>query len=114
MIVIAATSEGGNENRVALTPETVKKFRNLGAEVRLQSGAGLRSSFPDRAYEEAGAQIVPDARSALEGTDIVLKVRRPSAEELAEMKPGAALAAILSSRSTSRRPADPHMRPLLC
>lgn len=95
MIVIAATNEGGNENRVALTPETAKKFKNLGADIRLQSGAGMRSSYPDSAYAELGVEIVPTAAAALDGADIALKVRRPSAEELAAMKPGTMLAAIL-------------------
>jgi NAD(P) transhydrogenase subunit alpha len=95
MIVVAATAESGGETRVALSPETAKKFKSLGCEVRFQAGAGRLSHFPDKAYEEAGAAIVPSAGAALNGADIVLKVRRPSAEELAAMKPGAVLAAIL-------------------
>lgn len=44
MIVVAATAESGDKSRVALSPETAKKFKALGAEVRLQAGAG-RGSF---------------------------------------------------------------------
>jgi NAD(P) transhydrogenase subunit alpha len=95
MIVVAATAESGGETRVALSPETAKKFKSLGCEVRFQAGAGRLSHFPDKAYEEAGAAIVPSAGAALDGADIVLKVRRPSAEELAAMKPGTVVAAIL-------------------
>ena len=96
MIVIAATAESGDETRVALSPETVKKFKSLGAEVRLQSDAGRRSSFPDQAYTDAGATIVQTAEEALKDADIVLKVGRPSDEELAAMKKDAVLAAILN------------------
>ncbi|NJM34489.1 MAG: NAD(P)(+) transhydrogenase (Re/Si-specific) subunit alpha, partial [Rhodomicrobium sp.] len=95
MIVVAATAEGGGETRVALSPETVKKFKSLGAEVRIQAGAGRLSHFPDQAFADAGAVISPTAEEALKGADIVLKVKRPSAEELAAMKKGAVLAAIL-------------------
>jgi len=96
MIVIAATAESGGETRVALSPESAKKFKSLGAEVRLQAGAGIGSNFIDDAYSEAGAEIVPTAEAALDGADIVLKVGRPSDEELAAMKDGAVLAAILN------------------
>ncbi len=95
MIVIAATTEGGGESRVAISPETAKKFKNLGAEIRVQSGAGKGANFTDEAYAEAGAEVVADAKSALDGADIVLKVRRPASEELEAIKPGAALAGIL-------------------
>jgi NAD(P) transhydrogenase subunit alpha len=96
MIVIAATAESGGETRVALSPETVKKFKALGAEVRVQAGAGRRSNFTDEAYAENGANVVPTAEAALKDADVVLKVGRPSAEELAAIKRGAILAAILN------------------
>ena len=50
----------------------------------------------DADYVAAGASIAPDARSALDGADIVLKVRRPSAEETALLKKGAVVAALLA------------------
>lgn len=74
MIVIAATAESGGETRVALSPETVKKFKSLGADVRLQSKAGRLSNFTDQAYSEAGATIAATAEEALKDADIVLKV----------------------------------------
>jgi NAD(P) transhydrogenase subunit alpha len=95
MIVVAATAESGDESRVALSPETAKKFKALGAEVRLQAGAGRGSFFPDQSFADAGAKIVPTAEEALKDADIVLKVRRPTAQEVAGMKRGAVLAAML-------------------
>ncbi len=95
MIVVAATAESSGETRVALSPETAKKFKSLGCDVRIQSGAGRFSHFPDKAYADAGATVVGSAEEALKDADIVLKVRRPSAEDLALMKKGAVLAAIL-------------------
>ena len=92
LIGIPAESEAG-ETRVAATPETVKKLAAQGHRVQVQSGAGLAASAPDPAYQAAGAEIV-DAAGAL-GADLVLKVRAPSAGELAQMKPGAALVGML-------------------
>jgi H+-translocating NAD(P) transhydrogenase subunit alpha len=83
------------EARVAATPETVKKLIALGASVVIQSGAGLKSSFLDKDYAAAGATIAPDAISAIGDADIILRVRRPGADELSGAKKGALLLAIL-------------------
>jgi len=93
-IAVPAESDS-SEARVAATPETVKKFIGLGAEIAVQSGAGLKSGFPDADYAAAGASIVPDAASAVANADIVLHVRRPDAAELAGAKPGAAVIAVM-------------------
>lgn len=82
------------ETRVAATPETVKKLVAQGHTVLVQSGAGVAASAPDEAYRAAGAEIV-DADAAL-GAELVLKVRAPSADELARMKPGATLVGMLN------------------
>jgi H+-translocating NAD(P) transhydrogenase subunit alpha len=95
MITISVTREGEGETRVALSPETTKKYKGLGARILFQAGAGDRSYMPDQLFADAGAEIVPDAASAISQADIVLKVGRPSQEELAAMKPGAVFAAIL-------------------
>ncbi len=83
------------EARVAATPETVKKLIALGASIIIQSGAGLKSSFLDHDYTAAGATIAPDAAAALADADIILRVRRPGADELSGAKKGALLLAIL-------------------
>jgi NAD(P) transhydrogenase subunit alpha len=68
------------ETRVAATPETVKKLIGLGIDaVAVEAGAGLASGYPDAAYREAGAEIAPDAATALAGAAILLKVRAPLA-----------------------------------
>jgi NAD(P) transhydrogenase subunit alpha len=83
------------EARVAATPETVKKFLGLGAEVAVETGAGVKSAIRDADYAAAGATIAPDAASTIAGADIILRVRRPSAAELEGAKPGAAVIAIM-------------------
>jgi H+-translocating NAD(P) transhydrogenase subunit alpha len=99
MIVVATTAEAGDEPRIALSPETAKKLKALGCEVRIEAGAGQRSYFLDQAFADAGAQVVPSAAEALKDADIVLKVRRPTAEEVGAIKRGALLAAMLDPYS---------------
>jgi H+-translocating NAD(P) transhydrogenase subunit alpha len=94
MVTIAVTSEAADEPRVAVSPETIKKLMALGAKVRVQSGAGLRSRFADAAYAAAGAEVVSHD-AALSGADILLKVRRPSADEVKALKPGALVAGMI-------------------
>ncbi|TCT13311.1 NAD(P) transhydrogenase subunit alpha [Tepidamorphus gemmatus] len=89
---IAVVSETDtSEPRVAATPETVRKFVGLGADVSVQAGAGVRSSIPDEAYKEAGATVAKTLDAVLKDADVVLKVRRPVAAELKKLKPGAAV-----------------------
>lgn len=71
-----------HERRVAATPDTVKKLVGLGADVVVETGAGLAASITDAAFEEAGATIASDAAAAYQGADIILKVQGPiSADE---------------------------------
>jgi NAD(P) transhydrogenase subunit alpha len=65
------------ETRIAASPETVKKLIALGAEVVVESGAGVAAAMTDQAFEQAGATIAKDAQSALKGAELVLKVQRP-------------------------------------
>ncbi|MBY0257393.1 Re/Si-specific NAD(P)(+) transhydrogenase subunit alpha [Methylobacterium sp. J-078] len=83
------------EPRVAAVPETVKKFIGLGAEVAVQSGAGLKAGVPDSEYEAAGATIAGSAEDAAGSADLVLKVRRPSSDEIGLLKRGATVIAIM-------------------
>jgi NAD(P) transhydrogenase subunit alpha len=90
-----------HERRCAASPETVKKFISLGAEVAVESGAGVTAAIPDAAFEAAGAKITADAAATTAGADIVLKVQRPLTaaegnDELALLAKGTTLVAILN------------------
>jgi NAD(P) transhydrogenase subunit alpha len=95
MIAIGVPAEGENEPRVGLTPETVKKLVKAGASVTIRAGAGLRSHFADADYKAAGAKIANTDAEAVADADIVLTVRRPSAEIAKAMKKGAAVIGML-------------------
>jgi proton-translocating NAD(P)+ transhydrogenase subunit alpha len=86
--VVRETTPG--ERRVALVPETVGRLAKSGNEVIVERGAGEASSFPDRMYTDVGATI-GEAWSA----DLVVKVAKPSDEELARIREGAVLIAFL-------------------
>jgi len=90
-IAVARETDTG-EDRVAATPETVKKMKGLGADVVVEPGAGIKSGIPDAEFAAAGASVAADA--AL-GADVVLRVRRPGAAELAAYKRGALIIAIM-------------------
>jgi NAD(P) transhydrogenase subunit alpha len=80
------------EPRVAATPETVKKFTALGVDVAVEPGAGVKSGFLDADYAAAGATLAPDA---VNGADVVLKVRRPATAELSAYKRGALVVGLM-------------------
>ena len=82
----------GLEPRVAATPDTVKKFVALGVEVAIEPGAGVKSGLLDADYAAAGAAVSADA---LKDADVVIKVKRPEASELARYKKGALVIAIM-------------------
>ncbi|MBI2715556.1 MAG: NAD(P)(+) transhydrogenase (Re/Si-specific) subunit alpha, partial [Rhizobiales bacterium] len=71
LIAVARESDAG-EPRVAATPETVKKFKALGAEVVVARGAGVASGISDADYEAAGATVGDDVGKT---ADLVLKVK---------------------------------------
>ncbi len=83
------------ETRVAATPDVVKKYKSLGADVVVQAGAGARSGMPDAEFEAAGAAIAPSAGEALREADVILKVRRPADGELNGARRGALVIAIM-------------------
>ncbi len=97
-VAIAVTRERREgETRCAVTPETVRKLVDLGATVTVEAGTGTGSSFPDADYVAAGAAVKPDTRAVLEGADIVLKVRGPTAQETSALKSGAIVIALLDA-----------------
>jgi NAD(P) transhydrogenase subunit alpha len=84
-----------NELRVAATPKTVKRLQKQGFEVFIQHNAGLKANFSDQEFEDAGAHIVNTALEIYSQSDIVLKVKEPSIEEVDLMKEGLVLLSYL-------------------
>lgn len=80
------------EPRVAVSPDTVKKFKALGAEIVVEPGAGIKSGLPDTEFTAAGATVSADA---FKDADIIIKVKRPEASELANYRRGTLVFAIM-------------------
>ncbi|MGI9520561.1 MAG: Re/Si-specific NAD(P)(+) transhydrogenase subunit alpha [Hyphomicrobiaceae bacterium] len=95
MLKVAVTTEGADEPRVAVSPETTRKLVGMGCKVSVQAGAGSRSRFSDDVLRSQGAEIAANVDAAIEDADILLKVRRPTLEELRKLKPGAIVAAMI-------------------
>src|SRR6266516_1345912 len=92
MRIAVAREIDASENRVAATPETVKKMKGLGADVAVEPNAGRKSGIPDAEFVAAGATVTNEA---VKHADLVLKVRRPAASELARYKNGALVIAMM-------------------
>ena len=89
-LAVPKETEPGEE-RVAVVPETVKRLVKKGIEVSVESGAGEGARFPDEEYKEAGATIEHSVESLLAGSDVVVKIHRPTPAEIAKIREGAAL-----------------------
>ncbi len=89
------------ETRIAASPDSIRKFTDLGVEVLVESGAGAGAQMSDETLTEAGAHIVPDAKTVYGEADLVTKVRAPlsdgnALDELALVRPGAVLVGLLA------------------
>ena len=92
MKIAVAREIDPSESRVAASPDTVKKYKALGFDVAVEPGAGVTSGLPDSEFTAAGAAV---SAEAVKDADVVIKVKRPEASELANYKPGALVVAIM-------------------
>jgi alanine dehydrogenase len=77
-----------DEYRVALTDAGARELVNRGHSVFVQAGAGEGSSIGDSRYEDQGATIVPDAESVFGEAELIVKVKEPQPDELAQLNAG--------------------------
>jgi H+-translocating NAD(P) transhydrogenase subunit alpha len=83
------TADG--EKRVATVPDVVGKLVKLGFGVAVQSGAGAAANFSDDSYREAGAEVLSTAAELWAASDVVFKVRPPTADEVSLLREGGTL-----------------------
>ncbi len=96
MKIAAAKESSPLEARVALTPDTAKKFVAAGITVAIEAGAGLRCGIADAAYAAAGATVVATAAEAYAGADIVLCVDTPDEAGIAHIPEGSILVGMMN------------------
>lgn len=104
MKVAVLSETSAHENRVALTPDSVRELvHKRGLAVTVVRGAGTKSHFLDGAYREAGAEIVEDAAAALDGAAVALKVQPPTEAEIGTLPRGTVLVSLLSPLTDPER-----------
>ncbi|HSQ60953.1 MAG TPA: Re/Si-specific NAD(P)(+) transhydrogenase subunit alpha [Acidobacteriota bacterium] len=95
-LVIGIPAEtAADEKRVATVPEVVEKLIKLGFAVAVESGAGAAANCGDDTYRAAGAEVVEGAAALWAKSDVVFKVRAPSAEEIGLMREGTTLVSFI-------------------
>jgi proton-translocating NAD(P)+ transhydrogenase subunit alpha len=88
------------ERRIALVPELVPKLKAAGLEVCVQSSAGIEAGFSDKAYTDKGATVSQDVVAQ---TDVLLKVRGPTASETSQLREGSIVIGLLEPYSNGRQ-----------
>ncbi|MGO8672277.1 MAG: Re/Si-specific NAD(P)(+) transhydrogenase subunit alpha [Capsulimonadaceae bacterium] len=96
MILAVPRETKPGERRVALVPDSVSRLSKLGVTVHVETGAGDSAGYLTEAYRSAGATIVADAAALYGAAEIVVKVGRPSCDELSAMRPGTVVVGFLS------------------
>ncbi len=91
MIIVIPKEILPGENRVACTPDVASKLIKSGYEVHIEKNAGLLAGFKDEQYEKSGAKMIEDVNQLLGNADIIIKVQKPSTEEIKKMKKGSLL-----------------------
>ena len=94
LTIAVGKERASGECRVALVPETARKFAALGVGLQLEAGAGLASHFADADYEGVAVQATRGASWA--GADVVLMVAPPSREEIAQLPEGCVVIGLLA------------------
>lgn len=97
MIVGVLKEIVAGENRVAVTPQTVKDLLKSGLEVHIEAGAGEPSFISDSDYENSGAKIISDTASILSNSDLVIKVATATLDEIDKIKNGSSYISLIQT-----------------
>jgi len=79
------------ENRVACVPDVASKLIKAGYQVQIEKDAGLNAGFTNEQYEKAGAKVLDNVDQLYSNADLVLKVQKPSNDEIKKLKKGTLL-----------------------
>ncbi len=89
MLIAVPKEMHPQEKRITLVPSSVEKIVKLDSEVLIETGMGSACGFSDEAYSNSGAKIIQDRQSLLSQGDMVLRLRKPPLEEVAQLKENA-------------------------
>lgn len=91
MIISIPKETIAGENRVACVPDVASKLIKAGYEVQIEKDAGLNAGFRNEQYEKSGAKIIENAEQLFSNADVVLKVQKPTNDEMKKIKKGTLL-----------------------
>jgi H+-translocating NAD(P) transhydrogenase subunit alpha len=94
-MTIGILKETSGENRVAMLPESIATLVKMNVSMLVETGAGLTAFASDKEYTEAGATIDSKAK-VIAGSDLILKIQPPTAEEIKLLKDGQVIMAVLN------------------
>jgi len=94
-MTIGILKEIAGENRVAMLPESVATLVKMNVAMLVEAGSGLAAFASDQEYELAGARIETKAK-VIAGADLLIKIQPPTSEEIALMKDGQVIMAVLN------------------
>lgn len=94
-MTIGILKETAGENRVAMLPESVAALVKMNVNLLVETNAGMSAFASDKEYEEAGARMVSKAE-VIAGADLLIKIQPPTSEEIAMLKDGQVIMAVLS------------------
>jgi len=99
LLVLKETSD--TEKRVALVPDEITKYIELGFKVTIEKDAGVQSGFSNDEYKKCNAGIADNISKAIKKNDIIIKVQKPDSKLIQSMKGGSTLIGLLSPRKGS-------------
>lgn len=88
MLIAVPRETQPGENRVPLIPDSVKKLVRAGGEVSIEAGMGKGAGYSDQEYIDVGAKVVSDRQLLLGSADMVLRIHKPSLNEVEQLKAG--------------------------
>ena len=84
MIVGSILENTSLEKRVAITPDTVKKYKSLGIDINLSKNYASHLGISDKVYQEEGATIFNTDREVIENSSAILQMSLISCQCLRE------------------------------
>ena len=95
MLIAIPKETHPEETRVPMIPEHVAKLVKAGAVLSIQSGLGQTLQISDEAYSEAGAAVEANRDELLQNADMMLRIGKPSSEEVGRLKKGSIYVSLL-------------------
>ena len=90
-----------SEKRVALVPDEIKKYLDLGFKVTIEKDAGIGAGFLNEYYRKHNADITQNVKKSIKESDIIIKIQKPDLRIIKEMKTGTILMGLLSPKKNS-------------